>query len=126
MDQLPVWVDTFARTLESALQHGALLALILGYVVAIGLTQWIKQYPWYPTHRWMIRLLALPFGFFPTYFVWPVHGFNAVRFFISLAVGVSAPWVYQIVTFLLYKKWPQLEQRLSAAPKPGDGDPPSG
>lgn len=103
--------------IDTALQHGAALSIILGLIVAIAGTQYVKRLDAFPSHRWWIRALALPLGFFPTFFTWPVHELNAVRIFLALAVGLSAPLVYQGVTLLLYWKWPQLEGKLSAQPK---------
>ena len=102
--------------IELALQHGAVLSIILGLVVAIGGTQYIKRLDAFPSKKWLIRALALPLGFVTTFFTWPIHEFSAVRLFLALAVGLSAPLIYQGVTLLLYWKWPQLERHLSAEP----------
>jgi hypothetical protein len=109
--------ESILIAIETALQHGAALSIGLGYIIAIGLVQWIKRTPWYTDNKWAIRALALPIGFFVTFITWPVHELNAVRFMIALAVGVSSAWVYQGVTFLLYLKWPQLRERLQATPR---------
>jgi hypothetical protein len=113
---LPGWVDTFGRTVESALQHGAALSIVLGYLVAIGLTQFVKQLPFFPSYRWAIRLLAFPFGFVTTFSVWPVPGFTAVRVFMAVAVGVSSPWIYQVATAVIHKRWPHIAESLAAKP----------
>lgn len=120
MDELPNWIDYFGRTLDRALAHGAMLSIILGWVIAIGVTQWIKLFPWYSTNKWAIRALALPIGFIVTYSLWPQagYGLSAVRVCMALAVGVSAPWVYQGVTRVLYWKWPHLERKFSAELNP--------
>ena len=102
--------------IETALQHGAALSIILGLIVSIAGTQYVKRLDAFPSHRWIIRALALPLGFFATFLTWPIHELNAVRFFLALAVGLAAPLVYQGATLALYWKWPQLEARLSAQP----------
>lgn len=111
--------DTFNQILtaiDAALQHGAALSIILGLIVAIAGTQYIKRLDAFPSKKWLIRALALPLGFVTTFFTWPIHELSAVRFFLALAVGLSAPLIYQGVTLLLYWKWPQLERHLSAEP----------
>ena len=108
--------NSILTAIDTALQHGAALSIILGLIVAIGGTQYIKRLDAFPSKKWLIRALALPLGFVTTFFTWPIHEFSAVRFFLAIAVGLSAPLIYQGITLLLYWKWPQLEKRLSAAP----------
>ena len=109
-------LNNILTAIDTALQHGAALSIILGLVVAICGTQYVKRLEVFPSKKWWIRALALPLGFCTTFFTWPIHELNAVRFFLALAVGLIAPLVYQGVTLALYWKWPQLEKRLSAAP----------
>ena len=109
--------NNILTAIDTALQHGAALSIILGLIVAIAGTQYVKRLDAFPSKKWLIRALALPLGFFTTFFTWPFHELSAVRFFLALAVGLSAPLIYQGVTLLLYWKWPQLEQKLSAAPR---------
>lgn len=109
--------NNILTAIDTALQHGAALSIILGLIVAIAGTQYVKRLDAFPSKKWLIRALALPFGFLTTFFTWPIHEQFAVRFFLALAVGLSAPLIYQGVTLLLYWKWPQLEQKLSAAPR---------
>ena len=104
--------------IDTALQHGAALAVLLGYGIAIGLVQWLKRTPWYSSNKWAIRAAALPIGFIVTYLSWPIHELNAVRIFVAFFVGVSCPWIYQLATWAIYKFWPGAEKHLSAAPKP--------
>lgn len=121
MDEIPHWLDTFLRMFDRALEHGAFISIFLGYVIAIGLTQWLKRLPWTSSNKWIIRLMALPFGFAATYALWPIRDtLSPVRICMALAVGVSAPWIYQVVTRVLYWKWPHLERKLSAAPADDD------
>ena len=109
-------LEQILNGIDTALQHGAALSVLLGLLVAIGGTQYVKRLEAFPSKRLWIRGLALPLGFFTTFYTWPIHELNAVRIFLALAVGLSAPLIYQLVTFLLYLKWPQLEKHLSAAP----------
>lgn len=120
IDELPNWLDTFLRMFDRALEHGAGYSIIIGWVIAIGLVQWIKRTPWYPSRKWAIRALALPIGFVVTFALWPSPRWwdlSAARFFTALAVGVSASWIYQLVTWVIYKFWPGAEKHLSAAPR---------
>ena len=108
--------DSILQAFDTLLQHGFALSVAVGLVVSIAGTQYVKRLPWTTSNRWLIRAIALPLGFLPTYFMWPVHQFTAIRFFIALAVGLAAPLIYQGVTLALYYKWPQLEKHLSAEP----------
>lgn len=112
------WLNEFLAAIDAALAHGAALAIVIGLLVALAGTQYVKHLPIFPLGKWWIRSLSLPFGFVTTFFMWPDHQLTAVRIFLSLAVGLSAPYVYQLVTAILYWKWPTIEQRLSANPPP--------
>ena len=118
IDEAPHWLDTALRMFDRAIEHGAAYSIILGYVISIGLVQYIKRTPWFPSRKWAIRALALPFGFVTTFFLWPGSPWSltAVKFFTALAVGVSSPWIYQLVTWAIYKFWPGAEKHLSAQP----------
>lgn len=109
--------DSIIKAFEVLLEHREALAVLLGLLVAIGGTQYVKRLEWTTSNRWWIRAIALPFGFFTTFFTWPIHQFTALRFFVALAVGMCAPMIYQGVTLALYHKWPQLEKHLSAKPE---------
>ena len=111
------WFPELLKAMNAALQEGAALSILLGLAVAIGGTQYVKRLEAFPSHRWVIRALALPLGFITTYLTWPMANLSALRFFIALATGLMAPLVYQGVTALLYWKWPQLEKRFSADPE---------
>lgn len=103
--------------IELALQYGAALSIILGLIVSIAGTQYVKRLEVFPSKKWWIRGLALPLGFFTTFYTWPIHELNAVRIFLALAVGLSAPLIYQLIVMVLYKKWPDLEKHISAQPE---------
>lgn len=120
MEHVESWLRTFFIVFEVALEHGLAYSVLIGWVIAIGGTQYIKHLPWTSTNKWVIRLTALPLGLVTTYMLWPIAAVSAVRFFTALAVGVSAPWVYQVVTSVLFKFWPHLETRISANPSQPD------
>lgn len=109
-------LNNILTAIDTALQHGAALSIILGLIVSILGTQYIKRLDVFPSKKWWIRGLALPLGFVTTFFTWPIHEFNAVRLFLALAVGLLASPIYQLVTWQLYKYWPGLEKHLSAQP----------
>ena len=108
--------ETILNAFDTLMAHREALAVLLGLLVAIAGTQYLKRLKCTPSNRWWVRAMALPLGFATTYFTWPIHELNALRFFTALAVGLMAPLVYQGVTLALYWKWPQLEKHLSAEP----------
>ncbi len=110
------WLKSLLEAINLVLQEGAALSLLLGYVVAIGGTQYVKRLEAVNLQKWAIRALALPLGFVATFSTWPIPGVSGVRVFVALAVGLSSPGVYSIVTRCLYKRWPHLEEKLSAQP----------
>lgn len=105
------------QAFETFLQHGYAVAIVLGWIIAIGLVQWIKRTPWYSDNKWAIRALAFPIGAVVTFFLWPVHTQNAVRYCMAFAVGVSSSWVYTGITKLIYWKWPHMRAKLTATPR---------
>lgn len=118
------WLKSIIDAINLLMQEGAALSILLGLFIAIAGTQFVKKLEAFPSNKWWIRALALPLGFFPTFFTWPVHEITAIRIFVAFAVGFGAPIVYQIVTQALYWKWPHLEPKLSACPAhPSKPDP---
>jgi hypothetical protein len=101
---------------ELALQHGAALSVFLGLFISIAGTQYVKKLEAFPSKSIWIRSLALPLGFFPTFFTWPIHEMSAVRIFLSLAVGLGAPFIYSGAVALIRYKWPAFADKLSASP----------
>src|SRR3972149_4932953 len=97
------------KAINVALQEGAALAIVIGCAVAIGGTQFMKFQLATYTRR-LLNLVSLLLGFVTTFLMWPVHEFNAVRFFLALTVGLTAPGIYKGVTALLFWKFPQLEK----------------
>ena len=91
--------NKFLASIEQALQYGTALSIMLGVACAIFGTQYVKRLEVFPSNKWAIRGLALPLGFVATFFTWPVHELNAVRFFIAVCVGLTAPALYQGAVF---------------------------
>ncbi len=121
MEHIEGWLRTFFIVFEVALQHGLGYSILVGWIVAIGLTQWVKMLPWTSNNKWVIRLTALPFGFITTYSLWPIGPyFGAVRIFTAIAVGVSAPWMYRIISDIVHKISPSLGRKMSANGKPAE------
>jgi hypothetical protein len=114
------WLQSVISAINLLLQEGAALSVLLGLAVSIFGTQYVKKLEAFPSETRWIRALALPLGFFPTFFTWPDHTLNAVRFFVAIAVGLSAPIVYQGVIALVRRKWPEYAEKFSAVPKPQD------
>lgn len=112
-------MDLLRKTIEAInllLQEGAALSVMLGLVIAIAGTQYVKKLEAFPSKKWAIRGLALPLGFVATFFTWPVHELNAIRVFVSLAVGLAAPAVYKAFVSLIAIKFPDFAKRMSAEP----------
>ena len=92
-------------------------AVLVGLFIGGALTQWLKRT--FPLSILLpnsskgfrisvIRVLAFVLAVVPAYILWPAD--DIYRVWAALAVGVSAPSTYKLVTFLVYKKWPQLEK----------------
>jgi len=115
------WLDNLLTAIDTALQHGAALSILLGLAIALAGTQWLKfvllRTSWLPDpRRWIVKTLSLPLGAVTTYTTWPGGQDRGVQVSIALAVGLLAPYVYMLATAILYRIWPDLERRLSADP----------
>lgn len=122
------WLTGLTDWLTALLSNRPALAVVLGLISSLALTQWAKfvllHTDWLPDpQRWIVRAIALPVGATATYLTLPDTTEPAVRVLIGLAVGAAAPYVYQVVTAVLYRLWPSLEARLSVDPY-GDQVPP--
>ncbi len=117
------YLEKFIQAVNLLLREGAALSLILGYICAIGGTQFVKRLETVNLKKWGIRLwLALPLGFLGTVVTLPPEGRLGVRLFIALAVGLTAPLVYSVGVRVLFHFWPWLEPKLSAQPVPPKSD----
>jgi hypothetical protein len=113
------YLEKFIAAVNLLLREGAALSLLLGYVVAIGGTQFVKRLETVNLRKWGIRLwLALPLGFLGTFCTLPSTGRIGVEIFLALAVGLTAPAVYSGGVRVLFHYWPWLEPKISAQPVP--------
>lgn len=119
------WLEQFIKAVNLLLSEGAALSILLGYVIAIGGTQYIKSFEAIYFKPLAIRaLMALPLGFVATFFTLPIEGRLALRAVIAAAVGLTAPAVYSLTIRVLYHFWPWMETKISQQPpKPEDPKP---
>ena len=110
------YLKSLIDAINLLLQEGAALSVLLGLVVAIGGTQYVKRLEAFPSKKWAIRGLALPLGFLATFFTWPIHQVSAVRIFVALSVGLISPFVYTSFVSLVAIKWPNFAAKMSANP----------
>lgn len=96
-------------------------AIVIGYGASIGLTQIFKFYlPGEITdesHKRRTRLMAAGFAFPFLWLMWPetVPPWEAGIW--ALVLAVLCPIVVKAGLLILYKRYPELEGRLSARPK---------
>lgn len=116
--------ETITRWLENILAWAAIIpqegwAIIIGVILGSAATQWLKRtFPasmLFPTmskqfHVMWIRVSALFFASVPTYIIWPD---NLYEFWAAAVVGFVTPAIYRLCTFMVYKRWPELEDRWS-------------
>lgn len=114
-------VNLIITALMSVLENPAALSILFGLIISLAGTQYLKFRITVPNslqdeHRWFVRAVSLPLGFFPCYFTWPL----ANRVWVSLCVGLGAPLLYKLIVAIIYWKWPALEARLSSRPCASD------
>lgn len=119
-------LDWLMGFVTKAVENRVFLAVVIGLVFALAVTQWLKfvlvKTKWLPDPEvWILKATALPLGAVPTIMVLPTDIELVVRILLGVVVGASAPYVYKVTTAILYRVWPQLEQRLSVNPYQ-DGD----
>lgn len=112
-------INSILSSLSALLASPHAVAIFLGLIISWFGTQWLKfRLPlpdeWNVRRRWMVRLASLPLGFMPTFLLWP--GLVRERALWALGVAFAAPTVYRLVTAILYRIWPDLENRLSVDP----------
>jgi CHASE2 domain-containing sensor protein len=93
-------------------------AVAVGTLAAIAITQAVKMaviHSNLPNGPWRVwYLTTLTIGIFITYLNWPTAlGFS----WGIVAGGLFAPILYLCATRLLYLKWPELRDRISATPR---------
>lgn len=97
-------------------------AVMVGLFIGFAITQWIKRnFPikaMFPKlteagQKRSIRLLALVTTAIPTFFIWPSNGEADNALWAAIAVGFGAPIFYKVISFVVYKKWPDLRAKFS-------------
>lgn len=104
------------------------VAMLSGVLIGSLSTQWIKRT--FPvtvvlncsaeTAVIILRSMAFLFSALPTYFLWPESSasfFRGGAFWAALFIGFATPTLYKLFTFFLYRRFPQLEERLSGTPE---------
>jgi len=117
LETIDQWIKAIAGWLDIIPVQG--WAILAGIFIGSMVTQWVKRnFPikvLFPKcsvvwQKFSIRLLALVCSFAPTYFIWPDDKF---RVWAAIAVGFGTPTVYRAFSFFLYRRWPDLRDRLS-------------
>lgn len=108
------WVDAILQWIYMVPRE--VWAVFIGLTVGGAGTQWLKRtFPATVLFQskemavMYLRIIAFVLSFLPTYFVW--DGKHAV--WVAAAVGFTTPALYKASTFFLYKKFPELKERLS-------------
>lgn len=114
-------INAITAYIEGFATHRIALAVLIGLAVSLAGTQWLKfvflRVARLPNPTVLgIRAMALPLGAAATFVVLPHEMEWIVRAMIGLMVGLVAPYVYRLITAVLYRLWPDLEQRLSVDP----------
>jgi hypothetical protein len=116
IDTISTWIAAVVEWMDAI--PITVWALIVGLVIGGAATQWVKMtfpvgilFPKMPPAMQImyIRLIAFVLSFVPTFFIWP--GENAV--WAATAVGFSSPTIYKILSVFIFKRWPELGERLS-------------
>ena len=94
-------------------------AILFGILFGGIITQWLKRtipvavlFPRWPKQMQVIfiRCTALVSAFIPTYIIWPDDQYEL---WAALAVGFTTPSIYRIISYLAYRRWPDLAVRWS-------------
>lgn len=99
--------------------------MVLAWLIAVGATQFLK--PWLPEglpdrvrHR-TTQAIALVFGLFTSYALWPVDLDWRTGAAVGGAVGLWGPVSYALFRKAAEHRWPWLRERLSGdRPNPED------
>lgn len=115
------WLRNLAGLMNAELGTAtAIRAIVVALVISWCWTQATKGLRlWRPLtdaqHRWATRFGALLSGALPAFVLWPVHDASAVV--MAIAVGMASPFLYALAVRLAVRKWPFLEQLVSARPE---------
>lgn len=115
------WLNDLTAYLSALLANRPVMAVLIGLVFSLALTQWLKfillHVNWLPDpRRWIIKAVALPIGAIATFVALPNSIEVVLRALIGVATGASAPYIYQVGTAIIGKFWPDLRQKLSVDP----------
>lgn len=107
--------------LSALLANRPVMAVLIGLVFSLALTQWLKfillNVHWLPDpRRWIIKAVALPIGAVATFVALPNEVEAILRALIGLSTGAVAPYVYQVGTAIIGKFWPDVREKLSVDP----------
>lgn len=112
-------IQSILDSLNAIVANPYFVALGLSLVISLAGTQWLKFRLVVPErfaayHRWWVRVISLPLGFFPAFLLWPGTKVEAAMW--GLAAAFSGPFVYKVFMSTLYKFFPHLEDKASANP----------
>jgi len=120
MDTIDGWITSIVRWFE--IIPVQVWAVMGGLFIGFAITQWIKRNftigVMFPSltevkQKLAIRLLALSTTAIPTYFIWPDNGETVNALWAAIAVGFGSPIIYKVISFMVYKKWPALQERFT-------------
>lgn len=106
-------------------EESALRAVVFALAMSWGGTQWFKHRKAVKTldsqtYRITVQAVAFTFAWVPVARLWP--GETDERFLAAGVTAVCAPFTYTLIARVAYHFFPWLEQKMSAQPKPKDGD----
>lgn len=114
-------LKSITEYLSSLLTNRPVMAVLIGLVFSLALTQWLKfillNVNWLPDpRRWLIKAIALPVGALATFVALPSEVEVVLRALIGVSTGAVAPYVYQVGTAIIGKFWPDVRAKLSVDP----------
>lgn len=114
-------IETITGYVSALLANRPALAVVIGLVFSLAVTQWLKfvllNVDWLPDpRRWIIKAIALPIGAVATFAALPADMEIVLRALIGMATGASAPYLYQVATAVIGKFWPDVRAKLSVDP----------
>lgn len=120
IEKVNEYLDSIVEWMEKVPPEA--LAIAMGILIGSAATQWIKRT--FPPHVLfgikqsyavtLLRIVAFVLSALPTFYMWPETRQHGI--WVALFVGFATPAIYKIATFFLYKKFPKLEERMSANP----------
>ena len=120
MNTIDSWITTIVGWFE--IIPVQMWAVGGGLFIGFAVTQWVKRsFPigvLFPSltevkQKMVIRVFALLCTALPTYFIWPDNGEAGNALWAAIAVGFGSPIIYKVISFMIYKKWPDLRERFT-------------